>query len=389
MICIIGNNLTAKTTFLYLQKSSIPCILIAKDYTQDQYIKYKNSFSSRTMAIAKTNFDIIKNIVNIEKLKDISGEIKKIYIMNSEKSQNPEIIFDSSEYKLDNMGYIVHYNDFCDEIEKEILKYQNDLIIDVDEICKFESGFEIKFKDKVFFVKNLILTDKTLDEKLSFINQKKHFKYNYFESAITLNIKHTLKHNNVAIENFTHLGPLASLPMKSQFESNIVRTVPRKIADAILTMSENDKISFIKENLISNLQIYLGDIEINSQISIFPLKLELNKQSQENVIFFGTYNFAMHPIAGQGFNVILRDIERLKQLSQSNQIENFKSSFSRKLDISSMLLATHNLNQFFKIKNPIISSFRKLGMEIFNKSEILKKFAFKNAIGNGVFNKIS
>ena len=96
----------------------------------------------------------------------------------------------------------------------------------------------------------------------------------------------------------------------------------------------------------------------------------------------------MHPIAGQGFNVILRDISRLTALAKEDKIDEFKTKISRKIDIASMLFITDFLNEFFKIKNPIISGIRGVGMTLFNTTPWIKKFAFKNAIGNGFFNKI-
>ncbi len=389
MIAIIGNNLTAKVAFLYFKKLGIDCLLLAKNYTKNEFENYKSTFSSRTMAISNHNLDILSQIIDLEKIKNISGEIKTIYILNDIKSKSPEIIFNASDYGYENMGYIVYYNALCEEIESELLQYEKSIISNVEAIFENENQFKIISQNQEFILDNLIVTDKTLDDKLSFIEKSDEKKYDYFESAITLNIKHKMSHNQVAIEHFTNLGPLASLPMKNEFESNIVRTVPRNIIQALKAMNNDEKREFILKYLISPLEYHLGNIEITSEISVFPLSLRLLKQpNNKNIIFLGTYNFTMHPIAGQGFNVVLRDIERLKNSIVNQKISEFQSLFSRKIDISSMLFTTHGLNQLFKISNPIISSVRKIGMKIFNNTSFLKKFAFKNAIGCGVFNKI-
>jgi 2-octaprenyl-6-methoxyphenol hydroxylase len=388
MILITGNNLTAKTLFLLLKKVGVNCILLAKNYSSEQHSKYREKFASRTMAISGENINTLGKIVDIKKIIQISGEIKEIYIKNSIKSNNPEIIFKADDYGLQNMGYIIGYNTLCDEIELELQKYSEFIIKNIASVDYKNNEFQIAGDDRSIIAKTVIFTDDSCLEDFN-IEKSNSISKSYNESAITLNIKHKNSHHNIAIEHFTHLGPLASLPMSDQFFSNIVRTVPQNVADSITKMSKEEKNSIILDELIKPLEYDLGEIEIVSDVSIFPLELRINKQTDlKNIIYFGTYNFAMHPIAGQGFNVILRDIARITVLAQNSKIDEFKIKISRKIDIGSMLLITDCLNEFFKIKNPLISKIRGVGMTLFNTTPWIKKFAFKNAIGNGFFNKI-
>ena len=166
--------------------------------------------------------------------------------------------------------------------------------------------------------------------------------------------------------------------MKNQNFSNVVRTIPANLANDLMKMNEDSRNHFIKDNLISLLKNYLGNIKIINSPSIFPLQLKLNYDVEnKNIIFLGTQNFIMHPIAGQGFNLIIRDIQRLKNAIINQEVEKFKKHIQRKIDIFSMLFATHSLNQFFKINNIAISKLRKTGMYILNNIHYAKSNSYK------------
>ncbi len=392
MHCIIGNNITAKTLFLLLNSANIDVILLQKPYNKEENSLYTERFSTRTMAITAPNLEILSKIVNITEITENAGKIKEIHVFNSVKSILPEVVFKAAKFNHNEFGYIVNYLDLHRYIDIQMEKFAHKIHNPV-EILQNGENFTITTDANLnLSCKDLIITDKTCNYAMKFNpSSKQKFAYNYQESAITLNISHKIPHNGVAIEKFTSSGPLACLPCANSHNSNIVSTIPAQMAWDIKQMSQEKQKIFIQSAILKPLQQYFGNLEIISEIAIFPLHLKINTQpDMKNIAFCGAENFTMHPIAGQGFNLALRDLQRMCNiLQESGNINLFKEgNLGRKLDISSMLFITHNLNQMFKIKNRPFTTLRKNGMKIVNNCRFLTSHLTNNAIGTGIFNKI-
>ena len=98
----------------------------------------------------------------------------------------------------------------------------------------------------------------------------------------------------------------------------------------------------------------------------------------------------IHPFAGQGFNMILRDLSSLvkilgKKINLGLDIGSIKFlkeyEKSRKIDIITLINATHGLNELFRNSTPYVKAFRRLGLSAVNKSPFLKRAFMKYAMG--------
>lgn len=366
MIFIIGNNLTSKCLFLNLIKSNVEVMLCAKDYTDSENTQHKIKYSTRTMAISIENLKILRNIIDIKSLINKSGCIQKIIILNTETSLTPDITFNASDVSEECMAYIVNYTSLQNVVDEEMKKYQKFIIHKYD----IDNG-NIVIENETYVSPRIINTE----------SKNWNLQYQYNENGMVFNIKHTISHKNTAIECFTKNGPIAILPLKDINTSNVVLTLPKILSIQIKNNQNSNEL--IEDIFLKKLERYIGLSKIDSNINTFPLFLGLNNRYDNKILNFGSALFNMHPIAGQGFNVILRDIERIK----NDIIKNRQFNIQRHIDIKSMLFITHNLNQFFKVNNLLISKFRKFGMFIINNNKYIKNYIIKNAIGNGLMNK--
>lgn len=362
-IAVVGNNLTSNTLFPYLLSLKLDVDYITRSYTQKEQDLHKNKFSARTMALSGRSIDILSKFTDVDHVKNLGQRINKIKIFDNTDSILPNIIFESSIKQGIDMGYIIDYNKFSNFI--------------IEQNLNLGSTKDVIEQDLYDLI---IITDNSFDLDLNIQNE--HIaKYDYKEYAITFNIEHEYEHNGTAIEWFTHNGPIASLPTKSEKTSNIVMTLPKHL------LSNKEITNDLVYCIMQQFQLYLGNFHITSTISCFPLYLSLAKQPQDNkFIFLGSKRIIMHPIAGQGFNLILRDIERLVDCIQKSSISHFKQSIGNKIDVYSLLFATHSLNQLFKIQNPFITSVRKIGMHVVDNCNFIKNGFIKNASGFGIFN---
>ena len=148
----------------------------------------------------------------------------------------------------------------------------------------------------------------TLREQLGIAHREHH----YDQSAIIANIAHREPHGGRAFERFTGSGPLAFLPLVpmvgNEHRSALVWTLPPAEAEELLACPAQD--------FLTRLQQYfgyrLGRLEQAGQRHGYPLTLmETEEQVRSGVVVMGNAAHSLHPVAGQGFNLALRDVARL------------------------------------------------------------------------------
>ena len=132
----------------------------------------------------------------------------------------------------------------------------------------------------------------------------------YGQSAVIANVTPVLRHNNVAYERFTDAGPIAFLPM-TQNRCSVVWTVPTAQADELMQL---DDASFL-QRLQQRFGYRLGQLKKVGKRHAYPLKLiEATQVVRGRVVVVGNAAHSIHPVAGQGFNLALRDIAMLTEL---------------------------------------------------------------------------
>ena len=285
-ICIIGSGLTSLVLAESLSKKGIVIDLIVKNDKKAQ----KNL---RTLGISNENLNFLKNL--FPSTQKLGNRINKIEIYNDIK--NKILNFENPNTTL---FYMFKYDDILKSIKKKVIKNRNVKII--SNLKTFQ------LSDRILDKYNLII-DTNLKNNFS----KKHFhkkiKKNYFSSAYINIIKHDKIKNNIARQVFTDVGPLAFLPLSQNLTSIVYSVIDNK----------NEKINV--PNLISKISSFnFGYKNIYfSKFDKFKLNLNLlKKYYYKNVLAFGDKLHTIHPLAGQGFNMSLRDIKILNNIINNN-----------------------------------------------------------------------
>ena len=339
-VCIIGEGLTA----LSLAKS-----LINKKINVHYYHKNENgNFSSnRTIGISKSNFEFFK-----------------------------EKIFQISKNNYWKINRIEIYTDKIDT--ENLLKFENDkndlfYIIKNDELLKSLNSKLIKSK----FFKNIILK-KDINEE--FLNKKeydliincdannflakkyftKKISKNYYNLAYTTILKHKKIENNTATQIFTKQGPIAFLPI-SNTETSVVYSmdIKNKKFDNI------DVINLINKN---NPKYKINKID---KLNSFELSSSnLRNYHHKNILAFGDMLHRVHPLAGQGFNMTIRDLKILTKIIED------KIELGMQLD--SLILA--EFEKKTKDKNFVFSKAIDLIYESFNLDKKVQNKSFSKIL---------
>lgn len=381
-IVILGSGLIGLSSALLLERYGLESIIIDKSSINE----IKGTSDKRTTAISQGSARIYEQIGVWKELVKYSQPIYKIKV--TEGSEADGLTFNHKMTEEGVMGYIVE-NKF---------------------IRKFLLDKALKSKLIRIYSKNLVKSIKNLENKtLELKTQKgtmkcdlligadgrhsntrkiglfKYFYKNYNQNAYVFNILHKLPHNGTALERFFPTGPLAILPMKSKKgnQSSVVFTVD----DDIKFKNKSSFKKFFEERY----EDFFGEIIKFSKISTFPLDVySCLKYYKNNIILVGDACQALHPIAGQGFNLGLRDclflsesLKKAKNLGQKFNSNLILREYSRNrfYDKSLLVGSTHNLNKFFGLRGEIISKIRSVGLKLFNRSDFLKRRSMLFAMG--------
>jgi len=282
-VCIIGDGLTS----LSLAKN-----LINKKINVHIYHEGKNNISAnRTIGISKSNFEFFKK--EIYNIKD-KWEIKKIEIY-SEKLNDKIINF---EEDADNLFFMVKNDKLYKSLNSQLVK------------SKFYKKIKIKnnnFYKELIKKKNYDLIINCLPK--NFIDKKyflKKIEKKYNNHAYTAILKHNKLKNNTATQTFTKYGPIAFLPI-SETETSVVYSL------------DTNKNNYDKKKVVNLIKNYNSKYIIKkiSKLDYFELRSSnLRQYYYKNIVAFGDCLHKIHPLAGQGFNMTIRDIKVISSIIQ-------------------------------------------------------------------------
>jgi 2-octaprenyl-6-methoxyphenol hydroxylase len=212
--------------------------------------------------------------------------------------------------------------------------------------------------------------------------------WSYDQSAIVGTIRHERPHEGRAVEHFLPAGPFALLPLKGD-RSSIVWTERRATADAILRRDPETLAAMIEKRF----GLELGRITLETALRAYPLSLGLARSFiGERLALLGDAAHVIHPIAGQGLNLGLKDAAALAEAvidqvrlgldpGAPEALEAYQRS--RRFDTAQMAVTTDILNRLFSNDLGPLRALRDLGLGLVNRMPPLKRFFIGQAAGTG------
>jgi len=210
--------------------------------------------------------------------------------------------------------------------------------------------------------------------------------WTYGQSAIVINVAHERDHHGRAEEHFLPAGPFAILPLKGR-RCSIVWTETTSEAERIIALPDDD----FHAELEQRFKLHLGELRVIGPRRIYPLGFFVARSFITNrIALIGDAAHVIHPIAGQGLNMGLRDVAALAEVivdaarlgldpSGADVLERYQRW--RRFDTMAMGLATDGLNRLFSNRSDVLRFARDVGLGVVDRLPNLKRLFIREAAG--------
>jgi 2-octaprenyl-6-methoxyphenol hydroxylase len=210
--------------------------------------------------------------------------------------------------------------------------------------------------------------------------------WEYNQSGIVVTVAHEREHGGRAEEHFLPAGPFAILPLTGQ-RSSLVWTEKRAEAERIVKLDDD---AFHAE-LEQRFGLHLGEVKALDRPRAFPLSYFVARSFiAERLALVGDAAHVIHPIAGQGLNLGLKDVAALAEVvvdaarlgvdvGQKDVLERYQRW--RRFDTMAMGFATNSLNVLFSNNSTLLRTARDIGLGLVDRTPPLKEMFIRQAAG--------
>jgi len=212
--------------------------------------------------------------------------------------------------------------------------------------------------------------------------------HDYGQTGLVATIAHELPHEGVAYEHFRPAGPFASLPLPGN-RSSLVWTETTAEAARLLNLDTDDLAGEIEAAMGST----LGAVTVEDRLAGFPLRLQVARDFvADRLALIGDAAHVIHPIAGQGLNLGLKDVAALAEvvvealrlgLDAGSPDVLARYQRWRRLDTAAMAAATDTLNRLFSNDLAPVRALRDFGLGLVDRTPAAKSAFIRTAAGVG------
>ena len=391
-IVIVGGAMTGITLALALSAFTNGKMKIAMLERQPAKQHQQSGFDARCIALSDGSCQKFARIIlpdgqNLwQKIQPFSTHIEQIHV--SDKGHSGIVEFSAREFHLQQLGAVIELQQAGQILLQAVEQSDNiDYLcpVEIAHIERSQDSVKISLKnDRTLTAQLLIGADGTKSEVASAVNISQEMLHDYGQTAVIANVQTQQPHQNRAFERFTTEGPLALLPMKDNLMS-LVWCV--RYADELLQTDENAFLTRLQQQFGWR----LGRFQRCGQRFAYPLTLSRAAQHiQARTVLIGNAAQTLHPIAGQGFNLGIRDVMTLanilsyaylqqQEIGDDALLQQYENK--RKADQKQMIQLTDGLLTIFANNLLPLQIGRNLGLMALAQSSMLRQYFAKPTLG--------
>ncbi len=306
----------SKTLASSIQQGDISIVLVEQFPLNNKASMGQPSFDDRSTALSSGTSTILCGIDCWSELKAAASPIKRIHI--SDKGHFNGAQLQASDYQLDALGYVLENKRLGSVLMAQLQQEKINCIApaQVTRCVARKAGYQLTVSlaeaDSLDLHADLLVladgADSPLRNQLGIDTEM----IDYQQSALIANVALDSSHDGIAYERFTDEGPIALLPLTSsqslssqeQHRAALVWTIPQNQLDHIASLDSDQLLNHLQKRL----GFRAGKINTIGQKQLYPLQLvKAKEQIRSHLVVMGNAAHFLHPVAGQGFNLAIRD----------------------------------------------------------------------------------
>ncbi len=378
-IAIIGGGPVGMALAIALQDSNLTTLLLEARGLPEK------ADDERPLALSYGSYLILQRLGAWRRLPHHTA-INTIHISN--KGHFGRTILTAQDAGVPALGYVVNYHDLCcalyDVIAENKIEYQ--IGANVEKISSDLNVGYIRYihhsVEKNLSAKLLVLADGgRLGSQVEGVTYRTT---EYNQWAVVANIKAEAYQSGVAYERFTSDGPVALLPSGDHF--SLVWTVSPEMVNEIMALDDQTFLGRLHQHFGNR----VGQFVYAGKRSSFPLALKFaTPTTAQRIALVGNAAQTLHPVAGQGFNLGLRDAYELAQEIRASTFDNkaigTASMLSRyrqrrRIDSQGGRVFTDSLIKLFSNDSALLKHFCGMGLTILDNVPLMKRFVARRMI---------
>ena len=395
-VIIVGGGMVGLSLALMLAKQNIAVKLLEAikypNYDDENLAPYHSSFDARNSALSRRTVQIYQELGLWSALQEHATPILEVNI--TEQGSFGKARLKAEQEKVESFGQVIENAWLGRVLLTEVQKQPFIELIDGVQVTQLTQDADMAYIDASRGEEQLSLQAKLViaaDGRDSFCRKALGIgasEHDYDQVAIVTTVQTSKPHNHVGFERFSSLGPLALLPLPGEYRRSVVWPV-KKGTEGEWLGDEND------QHFLDALQETYGDragkFQKTGKRFSFPLSQVLaEKQAVGRVVLMGNAAHTIHPVAGQGFNLCMRDAHVLvryltEQIAQNADLGDAEMlqayEASRLTDQQRVIKFCDSVVRGFSNSNPILKFIRNTGLVAFDTIPGIKPLVANYAMG--------
>jgi 2-octaprenyl-6-methoxyphenol hydroxylase len=388
-VVISGAGMAGMTLAIALAKGGLQVSLIdrlsAKEIASE-------GFDGRVSALAYSSVRMLRALDLWQRLEPGAQPINDILVNEGRLNGDAlpfSIHFDHREIG-EPLGHIVENRQIREALLEAIAAEQRIALISgvsVTDLSIGETTATVELSDGTSLLSRLVIAAEGRESRLRDLQEIGVIAWDYDQTGIVTTVEHELPHRGVAYEQFLPTGPFAILPMTGN-RSSLVWTEKSNEARRLMALPQRDFLDALHHRFGD----HLGRISANGPVWSYPLKLQMARRYvKHRFALTGDAAHTIHPLAGQGFNLGLKDVAALAEtILDAARLGSDYGSLTvlsryerwRRFDSTVLAVVTDCMNRLFSNDFLPVRLVRDIGMGVVDKIAPVRRLLMRHAGGD-------